>query len=138
MAAMPTTGESRRPPANAHDWWKGFQRLADPKISLASMASIFLGTCAAAAQGPLQVGWLAITILGIFAIEVAKNASGEVFDFDSAKTCDTKRFNRFFHSMLEQGIYLPPSQFEAAFVSAAHSEADIDRTVAAAARAFAT
>jgi glutamate-1-semialdehyde 2,1-aminomutase len=61
----------------------------------------------------------------------------EVFDFESAKTCDTQRFNRFFHSMLEQGIYWPPSQFEAAFISAAHSESDIDRTVAAAAKALA-
>jgi glutamate-1-semialdehyde 2,1-aminomutase len=62
----------------------------------------------------------------------------EVFDFDSAKTCDTQRFNRFFHSMLEQGIYWPPSQFEAAFISAAHSEVDIDRTIAAAGEAFAS
>ena len=62
----------------------------------------------------------------------------EVFDFDSAKTCDTQRFNRFFHSMLEQGIYWPPSQFEAAFISAAHSEVDIDLTVAAAAKALAS
>ena len=60
----------------------------------------------------------------------------EVFDFDSAKTCDTQRFNRFFHSMLEQGIYWPPSQFEAAFISAAHTESDIDRTVAAASKAL--
>lgn len=57
--------------------------MADPKISLASLASIFLGTCAAAAAGPLHVGWLVATVLGIFAIEVAKNASGEIFDFDS-------------------------------------------------------
>jgi 1,4-dihydroxy-2-naphthoate polyprenyltransferase len=61
----------------------GFWRLADPKISLASMASIFLGTCAAAREGPLLWGWLAVTVVGIFAIEIAKNASGEVFDFDS-------------------------------------------------------
>jgi glutamate-1-semialdehyde 2,1-aminomutase len=61
----------------------------------------------------------------------------EVFDFDSAKTSDTARFNRYFHSMLDQGIYMPPSQFEAAFISAAHTEADIDRTIAAAAKAFA-
>ncbi len=61
----------------------GFWRLADPKISLASMASIFLGTCAAAAVGPIDFRWLALTVLGIFAIEVAKNASGEIFDFDS-------------------------------------------------------
>jgi glutamate-1-semialdehyde 2,1-aminomutase len=59
-----------------------------------------------------------------------------VHNFDSAKTCDTSRFNRFFHAMLGQGIYLPPSQFEAAFISAAHTEADIDRTVAAASRAL--
>ena len=61
----------------------GFWRLADPKISLASMVSIFLGTCAAAAQRPIDFYWLAITVIGIFAIEVAKNASGELFDFDS-------------------------------------------------------
>jgi len=60
----------------------------------------------------------------------------EVFDFESAKTCDTERFNRYFNAMLEQGIYLPPSQFEAAFISAAHTEADIDRTINAAAKAL--
>lgn len=54
----------------------------------------------------------------------------QVVDFTSAKTCDTDRFNSYFHSMLEQGIYLPPSQFEAAFISAAHTERDIDRTIA--------
>jgi 1,4-dihydroxy-2-naphthoate octaprenyltransferase len=61
----------------------GFWRLADPKISLASMASLFLGACAAAVAGPLHWGWLALTVLGIFCIEVAKNASGEIFDYDS-------------------------------------------------------
>jgi glutamate-1-semialdehyde 2,1-aminomutase len=60
----------------------------------------------------------------------------DVVDFDSAKTSDTRRFNKFFHAMLDQGIYLPPSQFEAAFISTAHSEADIDRTVAAAVKAL--
>ena len=60
-----------------------------------------------------------------------------VFDFDTAKSSDTQRFNRFFHSMLDQGIYMPPSQFEAAFISAAHTEADIDRTIEAAAKGFA-
>ena len=60
----------------------------------------------------------------------------DVFDFTTAKTCDTQRFNRFFHAMIEQGIYLPPSQFEAAFISAAHTEEDIDRTIAAAAKAL--
>jgi glutamate-1-semialdehyde 2,1-aminomutase len=60
----------------------------------------------------------------------------EVFDFESAKTCDTQRFNQFFHAMLDQGVYLPPSQFEAAFISTAHTNADIDRTIEAAARAL--
>jgi len=61
----------------------GFWRLADPKISLASMASIALGAAAAAHDGPLAWGWLALTVCGIFFMEVAKNASGELFDFDS-------------------------------------------------------
>jgi glutamate-1-semialdehyde 2,1-aminomutase len=56
----------------------------------------------------------------------------DVVDFTTAKTCDTVRFNAWFHAMLEAGIYLPPSQFEAAFISAAHTEADIDRTIEAA------
>ncbi len=67
----------------ATNFASGVWRLADPKISLASMASLFLGACAAAAKGPLHWGWLALTVLGIFCIEVAKNASGEIFDFDS-------------------------------------------------------
>jgi glutamate-1-semialdehyde 2,1-aminomutase len=62
----------------------------------------------------------------------------EVTDFESARTSDLRQFNAFFHSMLEQGVYLPPSQFEVAFVSAAHTNLDIDRTIEAAARAFAS
>ena len=61
----------------------GIWRLADPKVTLASIASLFLGACAAAHDGPMAWGWLALTVLGIFSIEVAKNASGEVFDFES-------------------------------------------------------
>jgi len=59
-----------------------------------------------------------------------------VSDADSAKTSDIKKFGRFFHAMLERGIYLPPSQYEALFVSTAHSEADIQRTVEAARESF--
>lgn len=66
-----------------HSFWAGLWRLADPKISLASFAAILLGACAAAREGSLHWGWLAVTVFGIFAIEVAKNASGEIFDFDS-------------------------------------------------------
>ncbi|HYO81986.1 MAG TPA: glutamate-1-semialdehyde 2,1-aminomutase [Bryobacteraceae bacterium] len=60
---------------------------------------------------------------------------GPVTDWASAKRSDTEMFGRFFHHMLEQGVYLAPSQYEAGFVSAAHSIEDIDQTVAAA-RAF--
>ncbi len=60
-----------------------------------------------------------------------------VRDYASAKTSDTEAFARYHHAMLEQGIYLAPSQFEAGFVSAAHSAEEIARTVEAARRAFA-
>ena len=58
-----------------------------------------------------------------------------VTDYESAKRSDTDRFARFFRGMLERGIYLAPSQFEAAFVSAAHTEEDIRRTMVAAGEA---
>ena len=50
--------------------------------------------------------------------------------------CDVARFNRFFHAMLNAGVYLAPSAFEAGFVSAAHGEAEIEHTIHAATRAF--
>jgi len=62
--------------------------------------------------------------------------AGPVTDYATAKQSDTKRFGRFFHAMLARGVYLPPAQFEAAFVSLAHGEREIDETIAAAAAAF--
>jgi glutamate-1-semialdehyde 2,1-aminomutase len=56
---------------------------------------------------------------------------GPVTDFATAKRCNTDQFSTFFGKMLEHGVYWPPSQFEAAFVSTAHTEADIDETVEA-------
>jgi glutamate-1-semialdehyde 2,1-aminomutase len=61
-----------------------------------------------------------------------------VRDWDSAKRSDTAKFGKFFRAMLERGIYLAPSQFEAAFVSAAHTEEDVAKTVAAARESFAS
>ena len=61
---------------------------------------------------------------------------GSVVDWNSAKLSDTKRYGQFFHKMLEQGIYLAPSQFEAAFLSTAHTSADIEKTIRAARAAF--
>jgi glutamate-1-semialdehyde 2,1-aminomutase len=65
-------------------------------------------------------------------------AKGPVTDWTSAAKSDTEAFGRFFRAMLENGIYLPPSQFEAAFLSAAHTEGDVRQTVEAAKQAFAT
>jgi glutamate-1-semialdehyde 2,1-aminomutase len=62
---------------------------------------------------------------------------GPVTDWTSAANCDTEAFGRFFRAMLDSGVYLPPSQFEAAFMSAAHNEQDVRQTIAAAKLAFA-
>ncbi|MCL4235182.1 MAG: glutamate-1-semialdehyde 2,1-aminomutase [Deltaproteobacteria bacterium] len=62
--------------------------------------------------------------------------AGPVVDLASAKKSDTARFGRWFHALLDAGVYWPPSQFEAAFISAAHSDEDVDQTVAVAAEAF--
>ncbi len=63
-------------------------------------------------------------------------SKGEVHDWPTASQCDTKAFAKYFLAMLDEGVYLAPSQFETAFVSAAHSESDIEKTIAAAARCF--
>ena len=59
----------------------------------------------------------------------------EVVDYASARTSDTKRYARFFHAMLDRGVYLAPSQFEVGFLSLAHSEQDIEQTLRAATEA---
>lgn len=57
---------------------------------------------------------------------------GPVLNYEDARRSDTEQYARFFHHMLENGIYLAPSQFETIFVSAAHAEGDIDKTIQAA------
>jgi len=74
-----------------------------------------------------QVG----AMFGIFFTEAQ-----QVRNFAQSTACDQAAFRRFFHAMLERGVYLAPSAFEAGFVSAAHTEADIDATLAAAEEAF--
>ncbi len=61
-----------------------------------------------------------------------------VNNYQQVMACDTARFNRFFHGMLAEGVYLAPAAYEAGFMSAAHADADIEFTLAAAARVFAT
>lgn len=63
-------------------------------------------------------------------------AEGPVTDQASAMRADTRRYGAFFHGMLDRGVYFPPSQFEAAFVSLAHGESEVDQTVEAARGAF--
>jgi glutamate-1-semialdehyde 2,1-aminomutase len=62
---------------------------------------------------------------------------GPVTDWDSAAKSNTEAFGKFFRGMLDSGVYLPPSQYEAAFLGAAHTEDDVQRTVAAAKKALA-
>ncbi len=85
------------------------------------------GTNALAGEAgvPLNVAVLGSMFTPFFSMNPIRN-------YTDAKGCDTKAHAAFFHAMLDAGIYLPPSQFEVAFVSAAHTEADIDRFITAA------
>jgi len=89
-----------------------------------------LADAARAANVPLQVNAVGSLVTPFF-------TRGAVRDFQSAAAADTAAYGRFFQGMLARGIYPPPSQFEAWFLSAAHTERDIAKTVAAAREAFA-
>ena len=78
---------------------------------------------------PISVNY-ATGLLTVFFTE------GPVIDYQTAKTSNTNQFGQFFVQMMEQGIYLPPSQFEAWFVSLAHTQKDLDRTIDACDAAF--
>jgi glutamate-1-semialdehyde 2,1-aminomutase len=90
------------------------------------------GARLAAGLGELAMSGTPITINRVGSLVCLYFASGPVTDWESAAPADTRRFAAYFHAMLDQGIYLPPSQFEALFVSAAHTEEDIARTIEAA------
>jgi len=64
--------------------------------------------------------------------------SGPVLNWETANRSDRERYGRFFHAMLNEGVYLAPSQFEAGFVSITHTEAIIDQTIEATKKAFST
>ncbi len=98
------------------------------------MAEAARGAALEATQDPTRAftsNRVGSMLTGFFAPEA-------VTDYVSALKSDRARYGRFFHAMLERGVYLAPSQFEAAFVSLAHTPADVDFTVAAAAEAFRT
>ena len=63
--------------------------------------------------------------------------NGPVTDWDSASKSNTEAFGKFFRAMLDDGVYLPPSQYEAMFLGATHSEEDVQRTIDAAKQALA-
>lgn len=73
------------------------------------------------------------TMWGLFFTEATS-----VTNYAQVMACDTARFNQFFHGMLEQGVYLAPASYEAAFMSSAHTDADLEFTIAAAEKVFAT
>ncbi len=118
MAAGKATLEQLTPPA--------YERLEESSAALAQG----LADAARKAGVAVQVNRVGSMLTVFFSAK-------PVYDAQSARASDTKKFGRFFHAMLEAGVYLPPSQFEAAFVSLAHSDDDIQTTIAAAEKAFA-
>ena len=60
----------------------------------------------------------------------------KIENFDAVKTCDTELFKRYFNALLEEGIYIAPSQFEVGFMSAIHSDEEIDQTIVASLKAL--
>ncbi len=97
--------------------------------SLSARLAEGLRAAAEAARLPVQVNRQGSMVTLFF-------AEHPVFDAASARRADARRFGRFFHAMLERGVYLPPSQFESAFVSLAHAEDDVEATIAAAGEAL--
>jgi glutamate-1-semialdehyde 2,1-aminomutase len=91
-----------------------------------------LEKAAAAAGVPVTVNRVGSMLTPFFVPE----KGAKVRDFVEATRSDTKRFGKFFASMLEQGVYLPPSQYEAWFVGWTHEDRDIDQTIKAAKKAF--
>ena len=94
------------------------RRMADGLLSTAREAGI-----------PLTVNFCGSMLTPFF-------TGGPVTDFATASRSDTNRYAAFFRKMLERGVYLPPAQYEALFISTAHDESDLDRTVDAARQAF--
>jgi glutamate-1-semialdehyde 2,1-aminomutase len=95
-------------------------------------------TAASLAQGLLDAaGSLPVQCNRVASMWTLFFGDRPVTDYATALQCSTRRYAAFFHAMLRRGIYLPPSQFESAFVSTAHSDEQIEQTIAAAREAFA-
>jgi len=79
------------------------------------------------------IDFCAQSIGGMFGLYFSKNIPGS---FAEVMQCDKSAFNRFFHAMLEEGVYFAPSAFEAGFVSSAHGDNELDKTLSAAEKIF--
>ena len=88
----------------------------------------------AAAAKEVQIPFTTTQVGGMFGLFFT--SEHQVTSYQQATACDVPKFNQFFHGMLERGIYLAPSAFEAGFMSTAHSEEDINITIAAAREVF--
>ena len=119
MASGLATLEALEAPGFFQDLQAMTQRLTHGLSNLAEAAGIALSTVG---QGGM---------FGFFF-----SSQDPVSNFDAVMAADPNRFNLFFHSMLDQGVYLAPSPFESGFVSAAHTSHDIDQTLEKAERAF--
>jgi glutamate-1-semialdehyde 2,1-aminomutase len=100
---------------------------------LGAMTDILVEQLAAAAAGA-GIALATNHVCGMFGLFFTTER--DVDRYDKVMGCDVERFKQFFHGMLQEGVYFAPSAFEAGFLSAAHSPADIEATAAAAARVF--
>jgi glutamate-1-semialdehyde 2,1-aminomutase len=92
-----------------------------------------LTTGLTAAATKHNIPFCAQSVGGMFGLYFSKTVPTS---YAEVMQCNKEAFNRFFHAMLDAGVYLAPSAFEAGFVSAAHTDADIDATIAAADKIF--
>ena len=110
----------------------GLWALAHLKRSLYSQLAALGSRLAAGLAGAARDAGVALQVNAFGSILTPFFTDQPVRDYASATSADTERYGRFFRGMLQRGIYLPPSQFEAWFLSSAHRAADIDRTIKAA------
>ena len=101
------------------------------QLASALLATALLALAALAARG---IPFTSRAVGGMFGFFFTEQA--QVNDFAGATACDGEKFKAFYHAMLDRGVYLAPSAFEAGFVSAAHSDEDIAGTVEAARQVF--
>ncbi len=103
----------------------------EPLFAMTEKLSVGLRAAAETSGVPFTTNHAGTMFGGFFTEELAINNYAQVM------ACDTVAFNRFFHSMLDRGVYLAPASYETGFMSSAHSEEDIEQTLDAARRAFA-